>query len=463
MPLPRDPGASPFASPWRSTTARIVVSYGLFFVLWALVLVGLVYWETAQRVSDEAEYQLKERAEYFAALDPAVLRERLQAMYDFDLLHIHSYGLFDAGGHPLAGRIVVQPEGLRFDGESHVYKLRQGAGTPTSTRVLAVRLADGEELLLARDAGLIDEIHSLVLRAVLWGLSLTLVPGIAGGFLLSVQPLRRIRALQSASDRIVAGSLSQRLPITGRGDELDMLAGIVNRMLDEIEQLMNEVKSVCDNIAHDLRTPLTHLRAGLYRLQQLTPADDPRLEVVDRAVAETDGLLARFSALLRVSELRDEHRRAGFAAVDLGEVLEQVRALYEPLAEEKSVRLELDLQATRPVHGDRLLLIEAFSNLVANAIKFTPQGGQVRIACSRGELGPQVEVADTGPGIPLQFRQAVFERFFRIDRSRGQPGFGLGLSLVAAIMQLHGFQVEVADSAVGARLLVRCWLPAVAA
>jgi signal transduction histidine kinase len=448
-----------FSSPWRSTTTRIVVSYGLFFLLWALVLILLIYWQTDARLSEESEHLLSERAEYIAAMDPQQLPAGLQAMYQYDLMHINSYGLFDPQGRPIAGRIVKPPEGLRFDGVSHLYKLPAESGELVSIRILAVRLRNGDLLLLARDAGLIDRIHDLILSAVLWGLSLTIVPGIIGGVLLSLRPLRRIRRLQEASDRIVAGSLSQRLPITGRGDELDMLAGIVNRMLGEIERLLLEVKSVCDNIAHDLRTPLTHLRAGLYRIQQQTAADDPRLGTIDNAVAETDELLTRFAALLRVSELRDEHRRAAFAAVDLAEVLQQVHGLYEPLAEEKSQTLTLDLQPLAAIRGDRQLLIEAFSNLVANAIKFTPADGRITIRARQEAQGPRVDVLDTGPGIAPQERRAIFERFYRVDRGRPTPGFGLGLSIVEAIVHLHDFQVEAGEAAAGACLIVRCWPP----
>lgn len=450
-------------NPWRSTTTRVVASYGLFFVAWALLLVLLIYWEVSNRLSDEAEHQLKERAEYFAAMDPPLLRDRLQAMYDFDLLHINAYGLFDAQGHAVAGHIVKPPQGLRLDGESHLYKVPADGGSPGSVRILAVRLPDGEQLLLARDAGLIDRIHELILRAVMWGLSLTIVPGIVGGILLSVRPLRRIREIQDCSDRIVAGSLDERLPVSRRGDELDMLAGIVNRMLDEMERLMLEVKSVCDNIAHELRTPLTHLRTALYRIEQQTTADDPRLAPIERAVAETDDLLARFSALLRISELQDEHRRAAFAPVDLAEVLEQVHGLYEPLAEEKSIRLQLEVTPLQPVRGDRLLLVEAFSNLVANAIKFTPEGGQVTVRAAQEPAGPRIDVQDTGPGIAPEHRRIVFDRFYRIDRSHASPGFGLGLSLVEAIVRLHNFQVEVGDPPAGACLTVRCWPPSPAA
>ena len=447
----------PFASPWRSTTTRIVVSYGLFFLLWALLLILLIYWQTDARLSEESEHLLSERAEYVAAMDPAQLAAGLQGMYQYDLMHINSYGLFDAQGRPIAGRIVKPPEGLRFDGVSHLYKLPAENGDLVSIRILAVRLRDGDLLLLARDAGLIDRIHDLILGAVLWGLSLTIVPGIIGGIVLSLRPLRRIRQLQEAGDRIVAGSLSQRLPVSGSGDELDMLARIVNRMLGEIERLLQEVKSVSDNIAHDLRTPLTHLRAGLYRIQQQTPPGDPRLGTIDGAVAETDELLSRFSALLRVSELRDEHRRAAFAAVDLDEVLRQVHGLYEPLAEEKSQRLTLELAPLRTIRGDRQLLVEAFSNLVANAIKFTPEGGTVAIGAVQEAQGPRVDVTDTGPGIPPQHRRTIFERFYRADRSRSTPGFGLGLSIVEAIVHLHDFQVEAAEAAAGAHFIVRCW------
>jgi signal transduction histidine kinase len=450
-----------FASPhpWKSTTARIAVSYGLFFVVWAVVLVVLIYWQTANRLSEDTEHQLRERADYLASLDPPLLRDSLQAMYQFDLLHINSYGLFDRAGAPLAGHIAQIPADVVFDDASHIYRMPGPDGSISSVRVLAVHLRDGEQLLLARDAGLIDQLHDLILRAVFWGLSLTIVPGLAGGILLGIQPLRRIRHLQEAGDRIVAGRLDQRLPVTGRGDELDMLAGIVNRMLEQIERLMLEVKSVCDNIAHDLRTPLTHLRGALHRIQQQTPAGDARLEVIDEAVLETDELLQRFSALLRISELRNEQRRAAFAEVDLGEVLEQVYGLYEPVAEEKAIRLSLEVAPLPRIRGDRLLLIEAFSNLVANAIKFTPEQGRVLVQARPEAQGPRVDVIDTGPGIPPTQRQAIFERFYRLDQSRSTPGFGLGLSIVEAIVRLHGFQVEAGGvaGAGGARLTVRCW------
>ncbi len=447
------------SNPWRSATTRLLAIYGGFFGVWAIVLLSVVYWDTSQYLSDEAERLLGERAEYFASVDPGQLRERLETTYEFDLLHLNAYGLFDSAGKHVAGNIPAIPQGLLPDGHSRVYQERfDGSDRPrNSTRILAIRLHNGFELVLSRDAGLIDRLHALISRAIMWGLSLTIVPGLLGGVLLSIRPRQRIRGLQSASDRIVSGDLRQRLPLSGHDDEVDHLAGIVNRMLDEVERLMFEVKSVCDNIAHDLRTPLTHLRAGLYRLQQQTPAGDERAGPIDRAVIETDDLLARFSALLRVSELKDEHRRAAFGEVDLVDVLQQVHDLYEPLAEEKQLAFKLEIAGPASVVGDRYLLIEAFSNLVGNAIKFTPERGNVVLRLALQPEGPRVDVIDSGIGIEPEQREAIFGRFYRVDRSRITPGFGLGLSIVEAIVRLHGFDVFAADAEQGACLTVRCW------
>jgi signal transduction histidine kinase len=445
--------------PWRSTTTRLLAIYGVFFSAWAIVLLSLIYWETSQYLTEETEHLLGERAEYFASIDPGRLRERLESTYEFDLLHLNAYGLFNAKGEPVAGNIHAIPAGLEPDGHGRVYRERfNGSETPASTRILAIRLRNGYELVLARNAALIDRLHQLISRAIAWGLSLTVFPGLLGGLVLSIRPRRRIRSLQAASDRIVTGDLHQRLPLSGRGDELDNLASVVNRMLDKVERLMFEVKNVCDNLAHDLRTPLTHLRAQLYRLQQQTAAEDIRAATIDQAVAETDDLLARFAALLRISELKDEHRRAGFKRLDLIEVLHQVYELYEPLAEEKSISFKRFFpNGSLQIQGDRHLLIEAFSNLVGNAIKFTPVSGEVAIQVLIEIAGARVDVTDNGPGIAPDQREAIFQRFFRGDQSRSTPGFGLGLSIVEAILRLHDFQIQVGNPPIGACLTVLCW------
>jgi signal transduction histidine kinase len=294
----------------------------------------------------------------------------------------------------------------------------------------------------------------IIVRALLWGVSLTILPGIAGWHLLRRRPLRRIRQIQASAEAIMAGDLSGRLPLSTRRDELDMLAAIVNAMLDRIEKLMLEVKGVCDNIAHDLRTPLTRLRAQLYRIKQQTEETSPQGQQLDQAIADTDTLMARFRGLLRISEIEDHRRRSGFVDMDPLELLHELHDFYLPLAEEGEMRLLLEApQALPTITGDRALLFEAIGNLLSNSIKFTPAGGQVMLKAQVYEGTTRISVEDSGPGIPIGERQAIFKRFYRSDDA-AQGGFGLGLSIVGAVVNLHGFGLEVNDSPLGGASLV---------
>jgi len=229
-------------------------------------------------------------------------------------------------------------------------------------------------------------------------------------------------------------------------------------MLDRIERLMHEVKGVCDNIAHDLRTPLTRLRAQLYRIRQQSATDSAQAEALDQAIGETDTLMARFRGLLRISELEDRQRRAGFVQLDPQGLLVELHDFYLPLAEDGGIRLELEQPAQLPaLHGDRELLFEALANLVGNAIKFTPEGGRVRVLATQDDQGLHIAIEDSGPGIPEEERTAVLKRFYRSEEGHRHPGFGLGLSIVAAIVDLHGFGLEVGASELGgARLALHC-------
>ncbi len=235
------------------------------------------------------------------------------------------------------------------------------------------------------------------------------------------------------------------------------MASMVNRMLEQIERLLGEVKGVSDSIAHDLRTPLTRLRAQLHRVRQQTPDDDARAAPIDRCIVDVESLLDRFRALLRISELEDMRRRAAFADVDLRETLERVHELYAPLADEKSLRFSLDARTVPTVKADAALLFEAIGNLVDNAIKFSPPQSTVTIRTLFDDDGPVVEVIDSGPGIPASEREAVLRRFYRSEQM-SETGYGLGLPLVAAIARLHGFCFEIRDRAGGgARMTLYCW------
>jgi signal transduction histidine kinase len=449
---------------WRATTSRLLLAYGVFFVIWGMVLLGSIYWETLHYLESRTDMQLQQQITYLRSLD----REHmLIALNDYVILertNYNAWGLFDAHGKWEYGDILQFPTGLMVDSASVRLPTEKVVGgpfappTPTLS-VIAAHLPDGEVLVLAHTTRIAARVGSIILHALWWGLSFTLVPGLIGGLILNRGPRRRIRQIESATQPIMRGDLRQRLPTGKRGDELDRLAAIVNDMLDQIEQLMGEVKGVCDSIAHDLRTPLTRLRSQLYRVQQQMREEDPNAALIERCTTDIDEVLARFRALLRISELEDRRRREGFVAVDLGRTLQQVYELYAPLAEDQQQHLVLEADQGLIVRADPDLLFEALGNLVGNAIKFTPPGGHVALRAIR--TGPDVahiEVADSGPGIPEEQRQAVWQRFYRGDGNREEAGHGLGLSIVAAIAKLHDFELRIDGDETGTRMGMDCRL-----
>ena len=298
--------------------------------------------------------------------------------------------------------------------------------------------------------------------SVVWVVGLVvLVLGLTGGALIGAFALGRIERVTQAIERIVNGDLKERLPGGGTKGDLARLIHVVNRMLDEIERLMHEVKGVTDDIAHDLRTPLTRLLAGLERARRRASTVEEYANAVEEAIAESKGVLATFSALLRIAEVEAGARRAGFTTVDLNTVAADVTDFYEPLAERKGIALSLETAgAPAEMPGDPSLLFEAMGNLVDNAIKYTPSGGRVtlRIFGVADRLG--IAVSDTGPGIPEIEREAVLRRFHRIEKCRHTPGSGLGLSLVAAVARLHGLPLALEDANPGCRVTMGHGAPA---
>ena len=407
---------------------------------------GVLYYEVSDYLGNLAKHSLMQRQHLFSRFQGEQLDEALATSLTFDMRTVDAYGLFDAQQRPLSGPIQSIPEDLPLDGEIHELSTCIVSDDPNlpqdSCDAVATQTQDGRWLVLVRDNGSLFAVTRIILHALLWGISLTIIPGIAGWHLLRRRPLQRVRAIQASAEAIVAGDLTYRLPLSDRRDELDMLAAIVNAMLDRIELLMHEVKGVCDNIAHDLRTPLTRLRAQLYRIQQQAAEGSPEALQLEEVIGETDTLMARFRGLLRISELEDHQRRSGFLQLDPLPLLQELYDFYLPLAEEGQITLILEADQPLPsLVGDRALLFEALSNLLSNSIKFTPPGGEVILRAVNDEGSPRIEVLDTGPGIPEAERVAVFQRFYRCDDTHA--GFGLGLSIVAAIVSLHGFTLEV--------------------
>ncbi|KTT03200.1 histidine kinase [Pseudomonas oryzihabitans] len=443
---------------WRSGSSRLLALYALFFAAWGAVFTGVLYWQISAYLGEVAERTLLQRAHYYRKVADADLLGELQASEVYSIPGIDAYGLFEADGRYLAGSLVKLLRSLPDDGRVHY--LQRGLKTadtldePRSSHAFLQRRADGRILVLARDGGSISAVGGIIGQALFWGLSLTLIPGLIGWHLLRRRPLRRVERLQDSLELIVAGHLDERLPLSKRHDELDMLADAVNTTLAQLERSMHEVKDVCDGIAHDLRTPLTRLRARLHQLQQL-PLAAPQADSLGEALAETEAIMSRFQGLLRISELEDTRRRLAFAPLDLAALLRQAHEFYEPMAQEKAQTLTLELAEDLPdVQGDASLLFEALVNLLDNAIKFAPVGGQVRLLARSDAGGVRIEVSDDGPGIPEAERESVLRRLYRGDASRQQPGYGLGLSLVAAIVRLHGFQLRIEGAEQGGARVV---------
>jgi signal transduction histidine kinase len=447
---------------WRSSSSRLLALYSFLFVAWSSILMGVLYWEVTSYLNNLARHSLMQRQQLFSRFEGAQLDDALHTSERFDIRTVDAYGLFDKDLQPIAGPIREIPEGLKLTGEIQELDTCIDSDDPNLPRAscdaVAIHTMDNRWLVLVRDNGSLFAVATLILRALLWGVSLTIIPGALGWHLLRRRPLRRIGAIQASAEAIVTGDLTKRLPVSDRRDEIDMLADIVNAMLDRIERLMNEVKGVCDNIAHDLRTPLTRLRAQLYRIQQQSPEHSPQGEQMAQVIADADTLMARFRGLLRISELEDHQRRSAFGQLDPVPLLHELFDFYLPLAEEGRVSLHLKVaEQLPPLVGDRALLFEALSNLLSNSIKFTPAGGQVlMIARAEGDT-TFIEVQDTGPGIPDAEREAVFKRFYRSETGNNHSGFGLGLSIVAAIVNLHGFKLRIGNSpSGGASLVLEC-------
>ena len=460
QPLP----PAPLIEHWRPGALRLIVIYGAFFLAWSVVLIGTIHWQTLKYLDRVVGEILQQRVHYLASVEREHLPAMMAATDQLDLRGVMYYGLFDTRGAYASGTIDRVPDELPPDGQIHVLPngVRATSGERNARALgVALRLPSGEELVLARYTSVADRVAAMMRNAFGWALSLLLIPGLIGGFLLSRGPLRRVRGIEAAIAPITHGNLGVRLPLSARRDEVDMLASIVNRMLDEVERLLGEVKGVTDSIAHDLRTPLTRLRTQLYRAQQQSDPHAANAQLIERCIEDVDGVLARFRALLRLSEIEDLSRHAGFDEVDPAETLQRVQELYTPLAEEKRIALELRAEALPKLRADASLLFEALSNLVDNAIKFTPESGRVELRATRQQAGVRIDVLDNGPGIPADEREAVLQRFYRSRENvaaESEGSYGLGLSVVAAIAKLHGFCLEIGDNAgAGARMTLYCW------
>jgi signal transduction histidine kinase len=348
------------------------------------------------------------------------------------------------GMPPINGVVdfVPQPDTPEPDGER------------TKLTGFGLTLPDGSFLLVAQDTARLTDMQHAIVRAFAWAGALTLLLAIAGGAVLANSFLRRIDTITRTNRAIMEGDLSARIPVRGTHDEIDQLIASLNAMLDRIQQLMDGLRQVSSDIAHDLRTPLGRLRQHLEDARERARTTADYDAATDAAIAEADELLETFSALLRIAQVEAGAQKRAFAELDLSALARSIGEAYQPAAEDSGHALDIRVEDGISFTGDRQLLAQMISNLVENALRHTPAGSTVALALRRDARGFEIEVADNGPGIPETERGKVFDRFYRLDHSRSTAGSGLGLALVKAIAGLHGLSIKLIDRKPGLGVII---------
>ena len=453
------PNAMALANIRQTTTFRLTVALGAMFTVATAALIGTIAALTETELTARTDQVLFNEMHRLSGLPASRLPAQIDALIANSASGLNYYAVVGPDGRAIAGNFtlsVVPRDNQAFDVDAGAVHAGRTMAVPL--RALVARLPDGGRIEVARDiTQIIDVRHRIFVITAYSGVAVILIALLAGAGL-SRGPLRRVAQVRTVATRIAAGELGLRIPVASRGDEFDLIASMINAMLNEIERLMEQVKGATDAIAHDLRTPLAHLRQ---RLQAITAPQDSTPELagvpaVADAIADLDQILRRFNALLRISELEASGRHAGFSAVDPMALLADIAELYEPLAEERGICLSLHGVYGQTIFGDETLLLEVVSNLIENALKFVGNGGRVALSVTGDRDMPIIEVRDDGPGIPEAERTTVLGRFQRGAAAGKVAGTGLGLSLVAAIVHLHRFTMVLEDANPGLAVVISC-------
>jgi signal transduction histidine kinase len=448
---------------WGSVAFRLAVGYCLLSIASMSVLAAAFYVGTVGVLSGRTDSKLvatsARLSDRFASIGREGLqREVAQLLVDGIEQDTEVYLLLAPDGEPLAGNIAGWSPVLgEFDRLSSGEVERDGR--PSLSRLLPHRLADGSVLVVGRDLQDRKQVEQLVWRALIGGGFAALLLSIGGALLFRRLIERRVGAIRRTAMEIEAGDLSRRIPLTGIDDEFARLSRDINSMLNRIEHLMDGVRHVSNAIAHDLRTPLGRVRGRLD--EALRAGRDPwRLAgAARRAIRQIDDLIRMLDKVLQIAEAESGARRQSFETVALASIVTDVIELYDAAAEAKGITLQRTLGSEACILGDRQLLASALANLIDNAVKYAGRGATVRIEVAESDDRVSLAVRDDGPGIPAAERAHVAERFYRLDRSRGRPGNGLGLSIVSAIATLHHGHLHLEDGSPG--LLARLELPVI--
>jgi signal transduction histidine kinase len=427
--------------------------YVALFAISTTVVFGFIWWAAVTfmlRQTDEIiESEVWSLAEQYDERGLAALSMQISSRQRSEASRSNIYLLVDRDFHYLAGNMRQWPRSIVPKGYPEwdtIPVTAEDDPRPLEARVQVVTLMGKVHLLVGRELSDVLRARSIMARAMATGIFFTVIMGLIWGNVMSLKLLGRLEQVNRASREIMGGSMDRRIPLSGSGDEFDRLAGNLNDMLDRIGELLATVRQVSDNIAHDLRSPLTRLRSRLELALLEQPDAASQRQAIEEAITQAESIIATFNALLTIAQAESAAARGGFEDLDLSVIVRDAAELYEPLAEDKSIALTVGVDEGLAVRGNRHLLSQAVANLLDNAVKYTPAGGTIQVGAVANPEGSFLSVADTGPGIPEEERENVLRRFYRLDQSRGTPGSGLGLSLVAAVARLHGARLTLSDN-----------------
>ena len=450
---------------FRTTAFKLSMAYLVIFVLFASAILGYVAFNMRRLLDEQVSLTIEEDVKGLVTQFNSGGLRRLVAQIERRASQPGSslYLVTTPTGETLAGTISgIDQEGLLDAGRYQLFYrvLEDGDVKPHRALVDTIVLPGGVRLLVGRDLSETDRFRGVIRSAIGWSILLVLVMAVAGGVFVARRVLGRIDAMTATTRSIMAGDFSGRLAVSGTNDELDRLAQNLNAMLDRIAELMAGLREVSDNIAHDLKTPLTRLRNSAEEaLRTATDTEEYRL-TLENVIDEADQLIRTFNALLMIARAESGNATEGMAAFDAADVARDVAELYEPLAEEAHVTMHVTLPEKLPLYGSRELIGQALANLLDNSIKYAardesdPEKAEISIGAVATGTGIELSVSDNGPGIPEADRARVVERFVRLEGSRSRPGSGLGLSLASAVARLHGGTLRLEDHAPGLRVVL---------
>lgn len=453
---------------WRTTTFRLTAVFILIFIIFSVLLLGLISYQSSVQIQRQQAEEIDREVARLQRIDQ---RQGFRAVIlAVELLSRQPgpgiYYLGDLIGQRVVGNVDQLPPGVienpgvySFEYERQRPFDEEGeTAAPGNAVVRSLVLDSGLVLVVGRDVVERRGFTAIIFTGFMWGVVGILVFSLVAGLLTALRVLRRIDTISSTANKIMSGNLSERVPVTRRKDEFDGLATSLNQMLDRIEQLMQGLKEVSDNVAHDLKTPLTRMRNKAESALKEGTDPEKQREALETTIAESDRLIKTFNALLMIARAEAGTPSGALADTDLSAVVEDVAELYGPVAEEAGLAFETSVTEGIRLRANRELIGQALVNLIENALKYLErgagEGGRITIGVRQQAGRVLIEVADNGPGIPAEDRERVLQRFVRLEKSRTEPGSGLGLSLVAAVARLHKGEFRIEDNAPGVRAVI---------